>query len=472
MNELEKQHNLHVGIIVNQLKAFYKQKKKVRIYHESTNSTRTQKFQKDAIINTTELNHIIFVNIKEKYVIVEPNVPMDKLVEETLRFGLVPPVVMEFPGITVGGAIQGGAGESSSFKFGGFHSICKEYEIILGNGTILIASSNKNADLYWGTACSYGSLGVITKVKLQLIPAKKFVKLTYHRINSFSESIKELEDKTKQSVNFIDGIIFSKNLGVIMTGTFSNKENLPIVKFTKAYDDWLYTHAEKIVRKHEAWKELVPLKDYLFRYNRGAFWIGRYAFQKTKLPFNRLTRFLMNSLMDTRTLYRFLQAINISQLQIVQDLCLPKETALKFLEFIDKTTQIYPLWLLPIKPSSKSDKLSPVYFETKSKLGIDIGVWGKTMGNHSYLIKINRNIEKMLHKLGGRKVLYAHQYYPENEFWQIYDIKWYKVLRKKYHAESAFPDVYEKTYVKEKYQFSVLKGLWNVIKSPFKLPIS
>ena len=101
MNELEKQHNLQISIIANQLKTFYKQKKRIRIYHGSTNSTRTQKFQKDAIINTTELNRVISINVKEKYAILEPNVSMDKLVKETLTFGLVPPVVMEFPGITV-----------------------------------------------------------------------------------------------------------------------------------------------------------------------------------------------------------------------------------------------------------------------------------------------------------------------------------------------------------------------------------
>jgi len=472
MNELEKQHTLQVSIIANQLKTFYKQNKKVRIYHGSTNSTRTQKFQKDAVINTTELNHVISINVKEKYAIVEPNVSMDNLLKETLKFGLVPPVVMEFPGISVGGAIQGGAVESSSFKFGGFHHTCKEYEIVLGNGNIVTVSTYKNADLYWGTACSYGSLGVITKVKLQLIPAKKFVRLSYHRIESFNESIAMLKNESTKKVDFIDGILFSKELGIIMTGTFSNNQDLPTVTFGRAVDDWFYTHAEYITKKYNVWTELIPLEDYLFRYNRGAFWTGRYVFKKLKLPFNRFTRFLLNPLMNTRTLYRFLQAINISQRQIVQDLCLPQETTLRFLDFIDKTTHIYPLWLLPGKLGRKYDKLSPGYFKTKTKLAIDVGVWGKVKGNHSYLIKMNRDIEKMLEKLGGRKVLYAHQYYPENEFWKIYDKKWYNNLRTKYHANHTFPDIYEKTHVKEKYKFSVLKGLLNVLKSPFKLPIS
>lgn len=470
MKDTDISHKLHVQTISEQIKQFYIQKKKVHIYHGSTNSTRTQKFQKDAVINTSNLTRILSIDHEKQYAVVEPNVSMDQLVKETLRFGLIPPVVMEFPGITVGGAIQGGAGESSSFKYGGFHNTCLEYEIVLGNGKIITISPKEYADLYWGTACSYGSLGVITKVKLRLIPAKPFVHLTYLRIVSFAESVEALQAAVTKDVDFIDGILFSKELGVIMIGILSDEINIPSTSFSKASDDWFYTHAENITKKHISYQEIIPIEEYLFRYNRGAFWVGRYAFQKLKLPFNKWTRFLLNPLMKTRTLYRLLQSINISQRQIVQDLCLPQEKTVEFLEFIDKVTHIYPLWLLPGVLGDKHDKLSPGYLRTD--LGIDVGVWGKVQGDYQELVSLNRKIEKKLTFLGGRKVLYAHQYYPENEFWEIYDKKWYKNLRKKYYADIIFPDVYEKTYVKEQYKVSVIKGLWEVITSPHKLPVS
>jgi len=93
-------------------------------------------------------------------------------------------------------------------------------------------------------------------------------------------------------------------------------------------------------------------------------------------------------------------------------------------------------------------------------------------GDLDALIKLNRDLEKKLTDLGGRKVLYAHSYYPRREFWKIYDEKWYKGLRKKYHAEAVFPDIYDKTHVVEVYEVSFWSGLWNVIKSPFKLPLA
>jgi FAD/FMN-containing dehydrogenase len=46
---------------------------------------------------------VLQFNKVDKTVLVEPNVPMDKLVEATIAQGLLPKVVMELPNITVGG---------------------------------------------------------------------------------------------------------------------------------------------------------------------------------------------------------------------------------------------------------------------------------------------------------------------------------------------------------------------------------
>lgn len=65
------------------------------------------------MVDTSLLNNVLRVDTETMTALVEPNVPMDSLVQATLPFGLVPPVIMEFPGITVGGGFAGTAGESS-----------------------------------------------------------------------------------------------------------------------------------------------------------------------------------------------------------------------------------------------------------------------------------------------------------------------------------------------------------------------
>ncbi len=450
------------------MKSFFARKQKVKIYHGSTNSTRAQKFEKDKFVDVSRLDRVIEINTNEQYILVEPNVPMDRLVEATLEHGLIPPVVPEYPGITVGGAIQGGAGESSSFKYGGVHDCCLQYEIVLGNGEMITASPNKNEDLFFGTACSYGSLGVITLIKLRLVPAKEYIQLNYHPVKSFEEALSLIENKITEGVDLIDGIIFKKNRGLIMTGRFSHKKDLPTSTFRNRYDEWFYLHAEKISENGKPHTELIPIRDYIFRYDRGAFWGGRDVCSFLKIPFTRLTRYVLDGIFKARSVYRILHATNISQRYLIQDLILPKENFVNFLNFTDEILNKYPLWICPLSPA-KNDKLSPNYISTD--LAMNVGIYKEFGHDYQHFLKANRDIEQKVRHLGGRKVLYAHAYYPQDEFWEIYDHFWYKSLRKKYFAESVFPDVYEKTRVSEKYKPLFISGIWKAIHSD-KLPVS
>lgn len=466
---MKNKHEKLVQNIASQVIDFSRLGKTFRIFHGTTNSTRIQDFKKHQLVDISQLNQVIKISKKEKYVIVEPNVPMDKLVEETLKYGLIPPVVMEFPGITVGGGIQGGAGESSSFKWGLFNNCFSEYEVVLGNGKIVKVSEKENADLFYGLVCSYGSLGIITSAKLNLISAKKFVKLSYLRVTSFEEIIEVIKKQTKKEVDFIDGILFLKSLGVVVIGELVNKADLPIVTFSKAGDEWFYLHAEKTAQKYDKWEELTPIKDYLFRYDRGAFWMGKYAFDKANLVFNRWTRFLLAPMFKTQTLYRFLQALKSPQQFMIQDVSLPKENVLAFLQYIDKELSIYPLWLCPLKPTIK-EFMSPTFQRTD--LIINIGVWGRLRKEFPDILKLNRALEKKSASLAGRKILYAHCYYPKKEFWSIYDYETYDKLREKYSAKKTLPDIYEKIIVNGKYNASFFKGLFSILISPKKLPVS
>lgn len=109
-------HDKAVAAIAARVRQFYDRKEPYRIYHGSTNSTRRSRVQLDKMIDTSGLSRVLKVDSERMTALVEPNVPMDSLVDATLKHGLIPPVVMEFPGITVGGGFAGTSGESSSFK--------------------------------------------------------------------------------------------------------------------------------------------------------------------------------------------------------------------------------------------------------------------------------------------------------------------------------------------------------------------
>lgn len=414
------------------------------------------------MVDVSALNRIIEINVEERYVLVEPNVSMGALVKATMPFSLIPPVVMEFPSITVGGGIQGGAGESSSFKWGLFHECALEYEMVLGNGEVITASTTANADLFYDTACSYGSLGIITLVKLKLIEAKPFVRLTYTKTADHTKTIETLLRETKSDVDFVDGTQFNENMGVVMTGMFSDfTEDFSRITFSRATDQWFYLHAESVIEKNNTHSELVPLCDYLFRYNRGGFWMGSHALRRWHIPNTRIIRTLFNPFLLTEQIYEILHATGVSQQYIVQDMSLPSKNAPAFIDFVKNELGIYPQWLCPLKPS-KFTNFSPNRIATD--MVVNVGMYGKPIYDYDIFMSLNRKLEHEGQVLGGKKVLYAHVYSPEEEFWASYDKSLYESLREKYHASRVFPDIYQKVHTKGKYVPTIFKGFATLTK--------
>jgi FAD/FMN-containing dehydrogenase len=452
---MDERHKQLVAALAARVKDFYARGEAFKVYHGSTNSTRVVEFDPDKMVDVSGLNRVLRVDPEKRTALVEPNVPMDRLVEATLPHGLVPPVVMEFPGITVAGGLQGGAGESSSFKWGTFNRTLNWYDMMLADGEVVRASRRKHADLFWGSAGSYGSLGVVTLAEVKLIPARRFVELTYTPVGSFAEAVETIKQLTKQQPDFVDGILFSATSGVIMSGKLADGSSAPTHTFSRARDEWFYLHAQKIARRAAPHTEAIPLQEYLFRYDRGAFWTGKDGFARLKMPFNRVTRWLLDPLLHTRKMYDALQASGVSQEFIIQDLAMPAEQTVPFLQFVDKTFGIYPLWLCPLLPDADSPLLSSAL---RTDMIINVGVWGHISRSYDEVVHANKKLEAKVRQLGGKKWLYAYAYYSEKQFWELYDKPAYDALRKKYHA-ATLPSVYEKTHNKKRYPISAKRGI-------------
>lgn len=463
---MKQSHNTKIENLQRSVRQFYDAKTQVKIYHGSTNSTRTLDFDKNKMVDVSDFDEIIEINTTKLYAVVEANVPLDKLVDATLKFGLIPLVVSEFPGITVGGAVQGGAGESSSFKWGCMHETCLEYEVVTASGKVYKATADHNADLFYGMPCSYGSLTILTTITLRLIPATANVKLDYTRVSSHAEALAMIEAKTKTALEFIDAIMFAPDKGVVMVGSFTNDARLPRATFRKPTDEWFYLHAEQVIDSRPIYHEAIPIKDYLFRYDRGAFWVGKQGFRLFHVPFNRLTRLWFASLMKTRVLYRFLHGAQLAQQFVIQDVCLPYDGVLPFLSYLDDHFGVYPLWLCPLKPDARH-ALAPNCLD--SSLVVNVGVWGELRHDNQDFVYKNRQIEQTIAALGGRKVLYAQTYYAPQEFWRSYNKKSYDKLRNSYQAATIFPDIYAKIVVNKRLKSSLAKGCLALLRSPFKL---
>ena len=450
-------HKKAVEAISASVRGFYDRKEKFRIYHGSTNSTRGASKGKKQV-DTSQLSSVLKVDTEKQTALVEPNVSMDRLVEATLKYGLVPPVVMEFPGITVGGGYAGTSGESSSFKHGFFDRTINYVEMVLANGEVFTCSNSEKPDLFHGAAGAVGTLGVTTLVEIQLKKAKKYVETTYHPVLSIAEAREELEQLSSDpdsTLDYLDGILYSKTQGAVITGRLTDnpERSLQIQRFSDAKDPWFYLHVKDIITNRTGpTTEAIPLAEYLFRYDRGGFWVGASAFEYFNVPNTAFTRWWLDDFLHTRMMYTALHASGQSKRYVVQDLALPYDTVEEFVEYTDKAFNIYPLWLCPLRASSTIPTIHPHSFERSvdgskvSKPMLNIGIWGYGPAQHEEFVTLNRDLELKLRELGGMKWLYAHTYYTEEEFWQVYDRDWYDALRTKYHAASL-PIVYEKVKV-------------------------
>ncbi len=465
---MDLQHKNAIETLQTQIRDYYERKVPFRVYHGSTNSTRVLTFKRSEMVDTSGLNHVLSVDTDKKVAIVEPNVSMDKLVEATLKHGLMPLVVPEFPGITVGGAIQGTGAETSSHKYGCVSQTANWMEYILGDGTLVKASPAENSDLFYGSAGSCGSLGLITAAEIQLTKAPKYVNVTHYQIKSFAEGVELMTKYANEQADFIEWVMLSKDSGIIVIGKMSDTVEGKVKRFSRPQDPWYYLYVKKVFESGQTRTDSVPIKDYLFRFNRGAFWAAELAFKQSGVPFNALTRFILDPLLRTRKLYQALQESAASQAYICQDLVLPHETVIPFLEFIDKEFDMYPIGGCPIKPEVRS-RLQCNGIQTDWVF--NIGVYGLKVTPYEKFVEATRKIETKTSELGGKKWLYAQNFYSEDEFWKIYDKKWYDQLRKKYRA-TTLPDIFTRTRVKERFQISKKRGLLKTMFGLAKLRIT
>lgn len=150
-------------------------------------------------------------------------VTMGQLTATLNPLGFTISVLPEIDDLTVGGLVMGTGIESSSHKHGLFQHICVSYELVLSDGSVVNCSKDERSELFYSVPWSYGTLGILTSVEIQLVEAKKYIKLAYEplkTLDAFTERFQRVSKDKKDE--FVEGILFNENEGVLMTGNMTN----------------------------------------------------------------------------------------------------------------------------------------------------------------------------------------------------------------------------------------------------------
>ena len=257
------------------------------------------------------------------------------------------------------------------------------------------------------------------------------------------------------------------------------KSDETVLSLNKSWSPHFFQHIHtkgKKLNNQSSFREVISTPDYLFRHDRGAFWMGAYALHGwlllmytleriIKLPKKMrdyliqkieqgswtpkqpgiLFRTLFGWATTSQRLYAVLHTGNehwFEEQFVIQDYYIPEKNTSRFIHHVLKEYAISPLWLCPVKGTTTKQLLAPHYNE-QAQLFIDVGVYGKAKGGIRGPIA-NKDLERLTRQVKGRKMLYTHSCYDRDTFWSIYSEKEYRNLRNKYHAEGVFLDLADK----------------------------
>jgi FAD/FMN-containing dehydrogenase len=387
--------------------------------------------RRDQKIDVGSLDQILEVDPVALVCTAEPGATFQEVVRATLAHGLVPIIVPEFRQITVGGAVAGCSIESMSFRHGGFHDTCLEYELITAEGEVLRCTpDNEHQLLFQMLHGSFGTLGILSRLKFKLVPAKSHVHVEHRRYGGLEELDAAIASHAADtSLDYLDGVIYGPRNQVLTLGRF-----VDAAPYSSRYH-WMKDYPSSVRQREE---DYLSTTDYLFRYYRGITHVQ---------PQNPVARALFGRVIDSdsklRLAERFYRLLPEQGVDVTVDLFLPRSRLRDFLEWYDRTIGFYPLWCVPYRRVHDYEWLTPDYYASFSDdMFVDIAIYGaqNPPGRNLY-----KEIEDALPRFNGIKTLISFNYYDEETFWRTWNRPNYEAAKRRTDPRNLFRDLYQKT---------------------------
>jgi FAD/FMN-containing dehydrogenase len=392
---------------------------------------------RDAKIDASDLVHILSIDPAGRTCTAESGVPFCELVRETLRHGLLPALVPELKTITIGGAVAGCSVESMSFRYGGFHDSCTEYEVVTGTGEVLTASREGDELLFEMIHGSYGTLGMLTRLTFRLVPAEPYVHLRHERHESFAAlRARVLALQAAGGADFLDGIAHGPREWVLCVGRFAKQ-----APYTSRYD-WRAIFYKSTRSRAE---DYLRTEDYLFRYDTECHWLTRTLPGLELLPVRFLVgRFLLGSTNLLTWSKRLRPVLGLQRRPpVVVDVFIPDGGAEAFTGWYERALDYYPLWIVPYQaPRSYPWIADAQVARAGGTLYWDFAVYGKR--NDEPGVDYYRLLQDRTFELGGIKTLISTNQYDEATFWSTYHRGNWDAVKRRTDPGNLFRGLYEK----------------------------
>ena len=454
-------------------------------------------------VDLSEMRNVLEVNVDAGVCVVEPFCSMEALVQCTLSHGLLPKVVPEFRAITVGGAVMGGAMESSSHRHGMFHDTLASAECLLADGTVVTCSRDERPELFRSLGGSYGTLCMLTSATIECVPSAPRVRLRFRWFGNVRKGLSALVESAEaaheadeaQPSRFIDGVVLSpprtRRVGYLLVEGILEDDDADadagaqITAGSQPWSEWYYEYLLRLsdtlsdgaaaggedgsVGHAGGW---MRVEDYLFRFDRGAFnmgtggdeWMSSWTdfIHPTKLPLyvatnnNPVSRALLRSPFTTERSYAGLHLAPpeaIASQLVFQDCFSPASDVAACVEYLREITRDHkpaascPIWTWPVRGT---DGLLAPNGHKPGELLVNLGVYTRCADGSA--ADVTRALEAWLVAHDGRKLLYSNTYFVGGGLWAVagYDGDRYDALRDEYDAAGRLPRLEAKVISKER----------------------
>jgi FAD/FMN-containing dehydrogenase len=399
----------------------------VRLAKKTSNLFRARASTSAPGLDVSALGGVIAVDAEARTADVQGMCTYEHLVEATLPHGLAPLVVPQLKTITLGGAVTGLGIESTSFRAGLPHESVLEMDILTGAGEILTASPDQHPDLYRAFPNSYGSLGYAVRLRIELEPVEPFVALTQLRFHALTDLMSAMDRMVATGhldgvrVDYLDGVVFSADESYLTVGT-KTAEPGPVSDYTGQQ-----IYYRSIQHDDGATRDRLTVADYLWRWDTDWFWCSA-AFGAQHPVVRRFWPRRHRGSASYAKLMRLERRFDIGdhlerlhgrppRERVIQDIEVPIERCVEFLEWFLAEVPIQPIWLCPLR--LRDGEGWPLYPLRPRRTYVNAGFWstvpvGATEG------ETNRRIERRVGELDGHKSLYSDAFYTRDEFDALY----------------------------------------------------
>lgn len=170
----------------------------------------------NAVLDLRGMNRILAWDSVSGLLDVEPGVTVAELAHCVQATGWWPPVVPGTAAPTLGGCVSANVHGKNNWKVGPLGEHLVEIELLLADGSFVVASPGENAELFTAAVGGFGLLGVVTRIRLHMHRSSGWLRLerfAASRLEGALDILERSKERADHMVAWLDGFAQGGELG-------------------------------------------------------------------------------------------------------------------------------------------------------------------------------------------------------------------------------------------------------------------